>query len=61
VHVRRVSVGDVDGGVLFDWYVADIGGFTRMFNRLSDWVHYVAALVEQVRIYAVTATADRGC
>jgi hypothetical protein len=43
----ELAVGDVDGGALFDWYVADIGGFTRMFNRLSDWVHYVAALIEQ--------------
>lgn len=43
----ELTVGDIDGGALFDWYVADIGGFTRMFNRLSDCVHYVAALIEQ--------------
>jgi hypothetical protein len=47
VHVGPVERRRRRGGVLFDWYVADIGGFTRMFNRLPDWVHYVAALIEQ--------------
>jgi len=54
----ELNVGDIDGGVLFDWYVADISGFTRMFNQLSDWVHYVAALIEQGAY--VRRDSDRG-
>jgi hypothetical protein len=41
----ELDVDGIEGGVLFQWCVSDVGGFARRFNSMADWVNHVAGLI----------------